>query len=211
VIIALFDTLSALADTSGTVKPAQSIVAPGTLQLIATVAAAVAALSAWRSTANALRFKKADKQERYYERIVASPIMAALEELKKIALPLIGPAIIEIGKLCSDDASQTAVRTRVKKLTEEVQASLQGLKDAVATTIAAWFDERCNTALWTELERLEDALVIEAEKLAMDQTKPDMRKVLLDGVAHFHVTLIENDLSLRTLGGVLPKRKAGKA
>lgn len=204
-----FERHSVLAVPCDSALP-QIVIAPTTLQLFATIAAAVSAVAAWFSSINALRFKKADKQERYYERIVSLPLMAALDEFKKAVLPLIATTTEQIATLFAVNPAQPLIETTAKKLIADVQSALQKLKDTLDTSIGAWPDQACNTALRAELERLEERVLEEIAKYSKEPQKADVRKRVLEGVAAFHVTIMEHDISIAMLGGapVLPRRKA---
>ena len=203
-MIEAWGNFASLSDTSIVIRTTRS--SGDTQALVSTIAAAVAAIAALCSTAMALwfhrdqgRFRRADKLGRYYERIVTSPVMHALESLKGSTSDLITPAVDDITKLCEENAAQTAVRTRVKKLIDDFDTQFQTLRDIVATVIGSWEDKECNNALRAELENLEDTVKREMETLALDQAKSDARKVVVEGMARFYAAIMKHDPSLKIL------------
>jgi len=201
--------LQRLADSSVAISSSHGDVQ----QLVSTISAAVAAAMAFAAVITAVLFERAqrkarlaDKLAQFYDRIITAPIMQHLQSLKQEVMELLEPATAEIKRLCEVDAAQTAVRSRVKLLIEEFGRAYEPLKDIVSTVIGSWDDTECNNALRQELEDLEDRLVEEMEKLAMNEQAPDPRKVLILGTARFYAIIVRHDPSLK--GMKRPRKRA---
>ena len=197
--------LTVLADSS----VAKHAVSADAWTMVSALSAAVAAVAAWRATANALRsdraqmhLRKAEKLGGYYEKMVAEPIMHVLDGLKHKASELTAPAVVDITKLCDVDAAQTAVRSRVQRLIDDFDAEFQALRDVVTTVIGAWGDLKCNAELRAELENLEDTVKQEMAMLALDQQDPDVRRVIVRGTARFYATIMKHDPTLGALATI---------
>ena len=176
-------------------------------ELVSAISTAVATVAALASTAMALWFyrdqKRAasvDRLSRYYDKMVATPIMEALDALKECTNDLTGSAAEEITKMCQVNASQPAVRTRVLKLIDDFEKELSRLRDIVTTVIGSWGDGECNNALRGEFEELEDSVKKEIAKLAMDQVGPDPRRVIVESTARFYAAILKHDPASKPTG-----------
>lgn len=169
-------------------------------EVITAIFTAVAGLAALASTFMALWFyrdqkrsSRSERLSRYYDKMIATPVMQALDVLKMRTSELVGPAVEDITKLCEVDAGQNAVRSRVKKLVEDFDKEFRTLREIVSTVIGAWKDSNCNNALRRELESLEDSVKDEMARLAMDQTIPDPRKAVVAATARFYAAILAHD------------------
>lgn len=180
------------------------------LPFLSTVAAAVAAIAAYKSVSESRRvhrdnlaLQRIGKLEREYDRLISTPLMNELSRLRSDTLTLIDQAEEEIEKLAATDDRQMAIISSARRLVRGYQQRFEELRRAVASGIGAWPEADCCDALRRELEQLEDSVVREAKTLADNPPIANVSKVLLDGIASFLKTIYKYDPGLRELDSLM--------